>query len=137
MSDEILVVNNLKTSFFTQGGEVQSVRGVRFTIHEGEVVGIVGESGSGKSVTAKSILSLIKAPGRILEGEILFHNENLLAKSEKEMQRIRGNQISMIFQDPMTSLNPVIKIGQQLTEVMIRHRKISKAEATKEIVEIL
>jgi peptide/nickel transport system ATP-binding protein len=137
MPDQLLAIHNLKTSFFTQDGEVQSVRGVSFTVNQGEVVGIVGESGSGKSVTAKSILSLIKPPGKIIDGEIMFRGENLLAKTEKELRSIRGNRIAMIFQDPMTSLNPVVKIGKQVAEVMMRHRKISRAEAWNHALELL
>jgi peptide/nickel transport system ATP-binding protein len=137
MSAKLLEVENLKTSFFTQEGEVQSVRGVTFSLEKGEVCGIVGESGSGKSVLARSIMSLIKAPGKIKEGEIKLNGENLLTKSEKELRSIRGNLIAMIFQDPMSSLNPVMKIGKQLTEVIIRHQKVSKKEAKEIAIKLL
>lgn len=134
---KLLEINNLKTSFFTEAGEVQSVRGVSFSIDEGEVCGIVGESGSGKSVTAKSIISLIPSPGKIKEGEIHLEDTNLLGISEKELRAIRGNQIAMISQDPMSSLNPVIKIGKQMTEIIVRHQKVSKKEAKKLAIDLL
>ena len=134
---ELLEVKNLETSFFTESGEVQSVRGVSFSINEGEVCGIVGESGSGKSVTAKSIISLIGPPGKIKNGDILLEGVNLLRISEKELRTIRGNHIAMISQDPMSSLNPVIKIGKQMTEVIVRHQKIGKKEAKKLAIELL
>ncbi|WP_442602723.1 ABC transporter ATP-binding protein [Paenibacillus sp. KN14-4R] len=134
---ELLTVHNLKTSFFTRGGEVKSVRGVSFTIGEGEMVGIVGESGSGKSITAKSILRLIAPPGEIVEGEVSFRGENLREMSDEKMRSIRGNQIAMIFQDPMTSLNPVIRIGNQLVEVIRRHKKVDKKTARTEAIELL
>ncbi len=105
---------------------MEAVRGVTFRLNKGEVVGIVGESGSGKSVMAKSVMSLVASPGKVKEGEILFHNENILSKSEKELRSIRGNQISLISQDPMSALNPVVKIGKQMTEVIIRHQKVKK-----------
>lgn len=134
---ELLSVHHLKTSFSTREGEMQSVRGVSFTLREGEVVGLVGESGSGKSVTARSLVRLIQPPGRITEGEVYFHGENLLEKTEKEMRKIRGNRISMIFQDPMTSLNPVVRIGKQMVEVIRRHREMNKTAARKEAIELL
>lgn len=137
MGKPLLDVQDLKTSFFTRAGEVQAVRGVSFRIAKGEVVGIVGESGSGKSITAKSILSLIPPPGRVLDGRVLFDGEDLLSKPEKELRRIRGNRIAMIFQDPMTSLNPVRTIGGQLTEVLVRHRKLSQRQAEARAVELL
>lgn len=134
---EILSVQNLKTSFMTRDGEVESVRGISFTVQKGEVIGIVGESGSGKSVTAKSLLGLIHPPGFIKDGEVLFHGENLLALPEKRQREIRGNRIAMIFQDPMTSLNPVIRVGAQIIEVLRRHQKLSKAEARHRAIELL
>ncbi|MCC2460763.1 ABC transporter ATP-binding protein [Bacillus mobilis] len=137
MSEKLLEVNNLKTSFFIESGEVEAVRGVTFRLHKGEVVGIVGESGSGKSVMAKSVMSLVTSPGKVKEGEILFHNENILSKSEKELRSIRGNQISLISQDPMSALNPVVKIGKQMTEVIIRHQKVKKKEAEQIAVNLL
>jgi peptide/nickel transport system ATP-binding protein len=137
MSQDVLQVRHLKTSFFTRAGEVQSVRGVSFTVKKGEVVGIVGESGSGKSVMAKSIMSLIEPPGRIVNGQVTFMGQELLELSDKELRAIRGNRIAMIFQDPMTSLNPVLKVGKQLTEVILRHQNIGKSEARKKAVELL
>ncbi|MDO7907747.1 ABC transporter ATP-binding protein [Paenibacillus sp. JX-17] len=134
---ELLSVHNLKTSFKTREGEVQSVRGVSFSMQEGEVVGLVGESGSGKSVTARSLIRLIQPPGRITEGEVLFRGMNLLEQSDQEMRKIRGNRISMIFQDPMTSLNPVVRVGKQMVEVIRRHRGMDKTAARKEAIELL
>ncbi len=137
MSEKLLEVKNLKTSFFIESGEVEAVRGVTFRLNKGEVVGIVGESGSGKSVMAKSVMSLVTSPGKVKEGEILFHNENILSKSEKELRSIRGNQISLISQDPMSALNPVVKIGKQMTEVIIRHQKVKKKEAEQIAINLL
>ncbi|MED3394467.1 ABC transporter ATP-binding protein [Bacillus wiedmannii] len=137
MSEKLLEVKNLKTSFFIESGEVEAVRGVTFRLNKGEVVGIVGESGSGKSVMAKSVMSLVTSPGKVKEGEILFHNENILSKSEKELRSIRGNQISLISQDPMSALNPVVKIGKQMKEVIIRHQKVKKKEAEQIAVNLL
>ncbi|MGZ7147349.1 ABC transporter ATP-binding protein [Bacillus sp. BC08] len=137
MSEKLLEVKSLKTSFFIESGEVEAVRGVTFRLNKGEVVGIVGESGSGKSVMAKSVMSLVTSPGKVKEGEILFHNENILSKSEKELRSIRGNQISLISQDPMSALNPVVKIGKQMTEVIIRHQKVKKKEAEHIAVNLL
>jgi oligopeptide/dipeptide ABC transporter ATP-binding protein len=134
----LLEVKNLKTTFKVKGGTVNAVDGVDFDINEGEVLAVVGESGSGKSVTSLSIMRLIQSPpGKIAEGEILFKGENLLDKTKRQMQDIRGNKISMIFQEPMTSLNPVLTIGRQLSESFIRHEKLSKTEAMKKAVEML
>ncbi len=138
MSKTILEIKNLHTSFFTHLGEIQAVRGSSFTLNEGDVLGIVGESGSGKSVTALSIMGLIDHPGRITEGSILFDGEELVGKSQKEMSDLRGDDISMIFQDPMTSLNPVYTIKNQMVEVIRRHNKnLGKKEATGRAVEML
>jgi oligopeptide/dipeptide ABC transporter ATP-binding protein len=134
----LLEVNNLKTYFFTRDGVVKSVDGVSFSLQEGEILGIVGESGAGKSITGFSLLGLIDKPGKIVEGEILFNGEDLVKKSEEELQKIRGNDIAMIFQDPQTSLNPVITIGNQLMEAILYHNnKISKKEAHKASIDIL
>ena len=134
----LLEVKNLKTHFFTRNGVVKSVDGTSFEIESGEILGIVGESGAGKSITGFSILKLIDEPGKIVEGEIIFDGEDLVKKSEEEMQKIRGNKISMIFQDPQTSLNPVITIGEQLMEAILYHHKdVSKKEAFKRCVDIL
>ena len=120
---EVLVdIKNLRTLFYTEDGVVPAVDGIDLTIHRGEVVGLVGESGCGKSVTALSIMRLIpNPPGKIIEGEIFFHGEDLLKKNEEEMRMIRGDKISMIFQEPMTSLNPVYTIGDQISEAITLH----------------
>lgn len=137
MADRLLTVNNLQVSFHTRSGENKAVRGVSLHIDQGETIGIVGESGSGKSVTAKAIMAMIPPPGEIISGEITFAGENLSGLSERKWRQIRGNRIAMVFQDPMTSLNPVKKIGQQMTEVIRRHRGLSKEAALKEAVEML
>lgn len=121
MAENLLEVKNLRTSFFTNLGEVRAVNDVSFEVKKGKVLGIVGESGSGKSVTAYSIIQILQYPGKIIGGEILFKGEDLLKKSEKEMREIRGKNISMIFQDPMTSLNPVFTIGNQIEEAIKLH----------------
>lgn len=137
-SETLLKVDNLKVSFKTYAGEVQSVRGINFEVKKGECLGIVGESGCGKSVTSQAIMQLLKTPPAMYkEGSIIFEGEDLLKKSEKEMQKVRGNSISMIFQDPMTSLNPTQKIGKQIAEVLREHKKISKAEAYAEAEKML
>jgi oligopeptide transport system ATP-binding protein len=118
-----LEVRNLRTSFFTPDGEVQAVRGVSFTLDAGETLGIMGESGSGKTVTALSILRLVSGTGKITEGEILFHGRNIAAASPEALRDIRGKKISMIFQDPMLSLNPLMSIGKQIRETILAHRE--------------
>ncbi len=134
----LLEVKNLKTHFFTRKGVVKSVDGISFSIEKGKILGIVGESGAGKSITGFSIIKLIDPPGKIVEGEILFDGKDLVKADEKQMQSIRGNEISMIFQDPQTSLNPVIAIGDQLIEAILYHHKsVSKKEAYDRSVEIL
>ncbi|MFC7321215.1 ABC transporter ATP-binding protein [Halobacillus campisalis] len=136
--DNLLEVKNMHVSFDTYGGEVQAVRGVNFSVKKGETLAIVGESGSGKSVTTKALMKLIPMPpGRIKEGEILFEGRDLAKLSEKEMQKIRGKDISMIFQDPMTSLNPTMKVGNQIMEGLIKHQKMNKAQAKKRVMELL
>jgi peptide/nickel transport system ATP-binding protein len=134
----LLEVKNLQTQFRVKGGLVNAVNGVDFEVDKGEVLAIVGESGSGKSVTSLSILNLIpNPPGKVIGGEILFKGEDLLKKSKKEMQDIRGDKISMIFQEPMTSLNPVLTIGKQISETIIRHQKLKKSEAIAQAVKML
>lgn len=135
---KILEVNDLHVSFNTYGGEVQAVRGVSFDLFEGETLAIVGESGSGKSVTAQSIMKLIaEPPGEYKKGSILLDGVDLLQKSENEMQHIRGQEIGMVFQDPMTSLNPTMKIGRQITEGLIKHQNMSRQEAHERGIELL
>ena len=136
-NEYLLEINNLKTSFFTHAGEVQAVRGMDFKLKKGDVLGIVGESGSGKSVTALSIMKLIDFPGRIKEGQILFNGEDITNYSESKMSNIRGNDIAMIFQDPMTSLNPVFRIRDQMVEVIQRHQKLNRKQAIQKAIEML
>ena len=134
----LLRVSDLRTSFFTSDGEVRAVDGVTFDIADGRTVGLVGESGCGKSVTALSILQLLpKGTGRIVSGEIAFQGMNLAALRDEEMRRIRGNEISMIFQEPMTSLNPVMTIGDQIAETVRLHRGASRNEARDRAIEML
>jgi oligopeptide transport system ATP-binding protein len=135
---KLLEVKDLCVSFYTHAGEVQAVRGVSFDLKKGETLAIVGESGSGKSVTSKALMGLIpNPPGKIKSGEILFDGKDLAKLNEKEMQAIRGKDISMIFQDPMTSLNPVLTIGYQITEGLIKHQKMSKTEAKKIAIDLI
>ncbi len=136
--ETILDVKNLHVTFDTYGGSVQAVRGVNFSLKKGETLAIVGESGSGKSVTTKALMGLVAKPsGRIPQGEILFNGKDLVQLSDKEMQKVRGKEMSMIFQDPMTSLNPTMKIGKQIMEGLILHQKLSKQAATKRALELL
>jgi oligopeptide/dipeptide ABC transporter ATP-binding protein len=139
MATNLLEVNNLKTYFYTRGGVVKAVDDVSFSIGSGETLGIVGESGSGKSVTALSIMRLIATPpGKIVGGAINFNGENILEKNMDELTELRGSKISMIFQDPMTSLNPVFTVGFQIAETVKRHRKdVSNDQAWKRAVEML
>ena len=129
MSEKLLEIKDEKLSFFTPAGEVKALNGVSFSMNEGEVLGIVGESGSGKSVTAYSIMGLTAYPGKLIGGTIYFNGHQIEKMSEKEMRKIRGNEVSIIFQDPMTSLNPVYTIGNQITEVIRLHTGKSKKEA--------
>ncbi|MFQ6087319.1 MAG: ABC transporter ATP-binding protein [Candidatus Methanofastidiosia archaeon] len=134
----LIEIRGLKTYFYTEDGVVKAIDGIDLNIKEGETLGLVGESGSGKSVTALSILRLVpNPPGLIVEGEISFKGENLLEMTEKEMREIRGNKISMIFQDPMTSLNPVFTVGDQIAEAIILHQNLSKRDALKKAVEMM
>jgi len=134
----LLSIRNLRTSFFTSDGEVRAVDGVTFDIEDGATMGLVGESGCGKSVTALSIMQLLsKGTGRIVGGEILYRGSNLAAYSEEQMRRIRGNEISMIFQEPMTSLNPVFTIGEQIGEAVRLHQGASAREARDRAIEML
>lgn len=138
MSERVIEVNDLHVSFDIEVGEVQAVRGVDFYLNKGETLAIVGESGSGKSVTTKAITKLFQGKsGRIKQGSIIFNGEDLTKKSEKELMKLRGKEISMIFQDPMTSLNPTMKIGKQVMEPIIKHIGLSKAEAKQRAIELL
>ncbi|MDW0099343.1 ABC transporter ATP-binding protein [Clostridioides difficile] len=133
----LLEVNNLSVSFKVEEGEVQAVRNVSFNLKKGETLAIVGESGCGKSVLCKSLMRILPYNGYIKNGEVLLKSSDLVKKSEKEMEDIRGKNISMIFQDPMTSLNPTISIGKQIAEAVIIHQGISKSEAKKRAIELI
>lgn len=134
----LLEVTDLQTRFYTKSGVVQAVNGVSFSIDEGEIVAVVGESGCGKSVTMRSIMRLVPdPPGKIEAGSVLFQGKDLFAQSEEEMRQIRGKEIAMIFQDPMTSLNPVLTIGRQLTEVLKEHMGMTDKESHKRTLELL
>lgn len=136
-NENILEVKSLKTQFFTEAGVVRAVDGIDIIVKRGEVLGIVGESGCGKSVTSLSVMGLISHPGRVVDGEVLFDEMDLLRVSEKKMMDIRGNRISMIFQQPQSSLNPVFRVGDQISEVLLNHQDISKDEAQKRTLELL
>ena len=133
----MLEVQDLHTSFFTPSGEVKAVNGLTFSLERGKVLGIVGESGSGKSVTAYSILQILSSPGKIVSGSIKLHGEELVGKSEEEIRKIRGNKISIIFQDPMTSLNPTFTIGNQLEEAILLHTDRNHEQARARAIEML
>ncbi len=134
---ELLKVTDLHTSFFTPAGEVKAVNGLSFSLDEGKVLGIVGESGSGKSVTAYSILQILANSGKIVSGSILYRGQELVGASKEEMTKIRGNKISIIFQDPMTSLNPVFTIGNQLMEAIMLHTDRDRKQAEERAIEML
>ena len=133
----LLEVRGLKTQFFTEAGVVRAVDGVDFVVRRGEVLGLVGESGCGKSVTSLSVMKLVSRPGEIVEGEIVFDDEDLVKKRESQMLHVRGNRISMIFQQPTSCLNPVFRVGDQLAEVLQIHENVSKAEGKKRAIELL
>lgn len=133
----LLKISNLETSFFTHAGEVKAVRGADLDVSEGEAIGIVGESGCGKSVTMLSILGLLEDTGKIKNGSAVFNGVDLLKMSKDEMMNIRGNEISMVFQDPMTALNPVFTIGNQLTEPLLRHTDLTKSKAKEKAAEYM
>jgi len=136
-AEALLQVKNLRTSFFTEGGAVHAVDNVSFNVRRGEAVALVGESGCGKSVTAMSIMRLVAPPGKITGGEVRFKGKDLASLSEREMRRVRGNDIAMVFQEPMTSLNPVFKIGAQVAEAIRLHKDVSKREAWRMAGEML
>ncbi len=137
MAEHLLEVRNLHTQFFTEDGVVPAVDGVDLYVDAGETLGVVGESGSGKSVTSLSVMRLVSRPGRITEGEILFEGKDILKLPESEMRSIRGNRISMIFQEPMTSLNPVYTVGDQIAEAVVLHQKKSRRAGFEQAVEML
>ncbi|WP_419182260.1 ABC transporter ATP-binding protein [Paenibacillus radicis (ex Xue et al. 2023)] len=134
---QLLEVKNLQTHFKTEGGVVASVNGISFSVSKGETLAIVGESGCGKSVTSLSIMGLVAAPGKVVGGEILLDGENLLNKSNYELRKLRGNKLSMIFQEPMTSLNPVFTVGNQLGEVFAHHQGLNKKQAKLKSIQML
>ena len=138
MNDNILEIKDLAIHFYTEDGDVAAVNGIDLALRHGDTLGLVGETGAGKTTTAKGILRLIPSPpGKIVSGKVLFDGENLLEKTEKEMQKIRGGKISMIFQDPMTALNPVLRVDDQIAEVIQLHSSCSKSEALKGALEML
>ncbi len=139
MKKKVLEVKDLRINFKTYAGEVKAVRGVNFELYEGETLAIVGESGSGKSVTSNALMKLIpQPPGIYAGGEILFNGRDLVPLTEKEMMKVRGNEMAMIFQDPMTALNPTMRIGYQITEVLLKHKKTgSRAEAKERAIQLL
>lgn len=134
---KLLEVKDLKTYFYTDEGVVKSVDGVSFSVDKGETLGVVGESGCGKSITSMSIMQLIGKPGKIVNGEIVFKGENLLNKDKEEMRKIRGKEIAMIFQEPMTSLNPVYTVGQQIMEAVLIHEDMTKEQARERAIQML
>ena len=136
--DILLKIRGLKTYFFTEEGVVKAIESIDLDVYKSEILGLVGESGSGKSVTALSILGIVPdPPGKVLEGEVIFHGQDLRKLSEAEMRHIRGNQIAMVFQDPMTSLNPVFTVGDQIGEAIILHQKVSRKEAREKAIKIM
>ncbi|WP_257349939.1 ABC transporter ATP-binding protein [Pseudalkalibacillus decolorationis] len=135
--EKVLEINQLKTYFHTKRGIGKVVDGIDLTLHKGETLGIVGESGCGKSMTSLSVLQLVPDPGKIVEGSVRLNNEELVGKSEKQMRNIRGNQISMIFQEPMTSLNPVISVGEQIAETIREHQGLNRKQAFQKSIEML
>ncbi|MFP7285762.1 ABC transporter ATP-binding protein [Shouchella clausii] len=135
--EALLSVKGLRTEFYTEHGAIPSVNGVTFSIKRGETVAVVGESGCGKSVTSLSIMGLISAPGKVVAGEIEFNGNDLTAISDSEYRKLRGNELSMIFQEPLTSLNPLFTIGNQLSEVILLHQDVTKAEAKQQSINML
>ena len=136
MTETLLKINDIKTQFFTKRGIVPAVDGVSIEIPRGEIIGLVGESGCGKTMTAMSLMGLVQKPGKVVSGEILFNGKNLLKLNKNELRSIRGNEISMIFQEPMTSLNPVYTVGKQVKEALVIHEKIKKSHAKKKVIDI-
>ncbi len=137
MEEILLSIKDLQTHFFTDEGEIKAVDKVSFDVKKGKTLGVVGESGCGKSITTLSVLRLLDHPGKIVGGEILFKGKSILDMSDKELRAMRGNEISVIFQDPMTALNPVLTIGDQLSEVLFAHQKMSRKEAMRLVIDML
>ncbi|MDP2681713.1 MAG: ABC transporter ATP-binding protein [Deltaproteobacteria bacterium] len=137
MPNPLLKITDLHTSFFTDAGEIKAVRGVSFGLDKGQTIGLVGESGCGKSVTALSIMRLVSFPGRIVKGEVFYNDKDLLKCSEDDMRKIRGAEIAMVFQEPMTSLNPVLTIGNQISEAISLHQNLNKREVIDKTAEML
>jgi len=137
MTETLLKIEGLRTHFFTEAGVVKAVDNISFDLKKGESLGLVGESGSGKTVTALSVLGIVPKPGKIVDGKIEFNGVNLLEKTEKEMQSIRGSEIAIIFQDPSSSLNPVYNVETQLRDVIMAHQNVSKAEARQKVIELM
>ena len=135
--EPILQVDNLETTFFTKGGALRAIDGVSYALYEGETLGIVGESGCGKSVTSFSILGLLSHPGKVTGGKVLFRGQNLLGLDAEGMRQIRGNRIAMIFQEPMTALNPVLTVGDQIAEQILAHDSVTRTHAMKRAVDLL
>lgn len=137
IKNPLLQVKDLEVSFFTNAGEVKAVRKISYDLKFGEVIGIVGESGSGKSVSSYALMGIIPEPGKVIGGDIIFDADEILKKSEKEMEKIRGKEVGMIFQDPMTSLNPVFSVGHQIEESLKRHTEMNKEQRQKRMLELL
>lgn len=137
MDNILLKTENLKTTFYNRGNKIEAVRGISFHVNQSEILGVVGESGSGKSVAMKSVLGILPKNAKIEQGKILFEGSDLLAMSDKDRSKIKGKEIAMIFQDPMTALNPLKKVGSHIEEVIIRHKKVSREEARKLAVKML
>ncbi|MCT0222903.1 ABC transporter ATP-binding protein, partial [Lactiplantibacillus plantarum] len=135
--ENVIEVRNLEINFHTYAGEVKAIRDVSFDLRKGETLAIVGESGSGKSVTTRSLMGLLAPNAEIKRGSIMFHGEDIIKKSEKDMQHIRGKDIAMIFQDPMTSLDPTMRIGMQIAEPLMKHKGLKKKEAIAQALEML
>lgn len=138
MSESIVLdIRNLKSHFFTAKGEVPAVDGISIQVPEGKIIGIVGESGCGKSMTAMSVMGLLRYPGKVVDGSIILNGRDITHLNPKELSKVRGNEISMIFQEPMTSLNPVYPVGRQVREAILLHQDISRQEATQRVIDIL
>ena len=137
MKQMLLSVENLKVSFFTQAGEVQAVRGVDFAIHEKETIAIVGESGCGKTVSIQTVMGLLSSPGHIKEGRIVFRGENLATANKERLHELQGNDMSMIFQDPLTYLNPTMRVGKQIAEAYLQHNKATREEANARVLDMM